>query len=119
MAFPCSSPQHTPPLPSLPSLPQNDHHVLSSPNAIAYTLRHGIMVVRAATKVASGAELCLNYLGRGALRPLSQRQIELQASYGFTCACQRCVVALRILLWSELASRSGSAIFSFLLLSVL
>ncbi|KAF8063744.1 smyd2-b [Scenedesmus sp. PABB004] len=60
------------------------------PNAVAYTLRDA-MVVRAAAAVAEGEELCINYLGRGALEPLAQRQANLDASYGFTCTCARCV----------------------------
>ncbi|KAF6253937.1 hypothetical protein COO60DRAFT_370678 [Scenedesmus sp. NREL 46B-D3] len=61
------------------------------PNAVNYTLRDS-MVVRAAAALPAGAELCINYLGRGALRPLSQRQLELDACYGFKCNCDRCSV---------------------------
>jgi hypothetical protein len=59
-----------------------------SPNTVSYTLRDS-MVVRAAAALPVGAELCINYLGRGALRPLSQRQLELEACYGFKCNCDR------------------------------
>lgn len=64
--------------------------MLCSPNAVNYTLRDS-MVVRAAAALPPGTELCINYLGRGALRPLSQRQLELEACYGFKCSCPRCV----------------------------
>jgi hypothetical protein len=47
------------------------------------------MVVRAGRRVAAGEEVQINYLGRGALRPLGQRRAELEGGYGFTCACDR------------------------------
>jgi hypothetical protein len=31
----------------------------------------------------------INYLGRSALTPRSQRQAELEACYGFSCDCKR------------------------------
>jgi hypothetical protein len=62
--------------------------LLCSPNAVNYTLRDS-MVVRAAGALPAGTELCINYLGRGALRSLSQRQLELEACYGFKCGCDR------------------------------
>jgi len=59
-----------------------------SPNAVNYTLRD-CMVVRCCAPVAAGGEVVINYLGRSALTPLSQRQLELEACYGFKCDCDR------------------------------
>lgn len=50
------------------------------------------MVVRCCAPVAAGEEVVINYLGRTALTPLSQRQAELEACYGFRCDCSRCVL---------------------------
>lgn len=61
---------------------------LCSPNAVNYTLRD-CMVVRCCAPVAAGDEVAINYLGRSALTPLSQRRAELEACYGFKCDCKR------------------------------
>jgi hypothetical protein len=61
---------------------------LRSPNAVNYTLRD-CMVVRCCAPVAVGGEVVINYLGRSALTPRSQRQAELEACYGFNCDCKR------------------------------
>lgn len=37
-----------------------------------------------------GQEVCINYLGRGALRPVAERQADTASGYGFSCACPRC-----------------------------
>ena len=36
--------------------------------------------------------MVINYLGRGSLRPLGERQAELEGGYGFTCTCARCTL---------------------------
>lgn len=62
-----------------------------APGAVNYVAGGaGHMVVRAVRALPPGTEVTINYLGRGSLRPLSQRQGELEASYGFTCGCDRC-----------------------------
>lgn len=74
-------------------LPACAHYMchVCSPNAVNYTLRE-CMVVRCCAPVAAGEEVVINYLGRTALTPLSQRQTELEACYGFRCDCSRCVL---------------------------
>ena len=60
------------------------------PNAVNYTLGPaGYMVVRACRPIMAGEEVCINYLGRGSLRPAVERQRELEESYGFLCGCPR------------------------------
>jgi hypothetical protein len=41
-----------------------------------------------------GTEVCINYLGRGLLSPVSVRQRELEDGYGFSCCCPRCAAEL-------------------------
>ncbi len=41
-----------------------------------------------------GAEVCINYLGRGALRPAEERQADTAGGYAFACGCPRCNLEL-------------------------
>ena len=45
--------------------------------------------VQATRNIASGEELCINYVDVSPSRTYAQRQQDLQ-HYGFTCTCQRC-----------------------------
>ncbi|KAG1659574.1 hypothetical protein FOA52_011930 [Chlamydomonas sp. UWO 241] len=60
-----------------------------APNATNFTVDDR-MVVRAALHIPQGSEVNINYLGRGALAPVGQRQGALLDTYGFECACPRC-----------------------------
>ena len=40
--------------------------------------------------VHQGGEVCINYLGRGSLRPQAERQEALLSGYAFSCTCARC-----------------------------
>jgi hypothetical protein len=69
------------------------------------------MVVRAARRITPGEEVCVNYLGRGALAPAEQRRAELAGNWGFECRCVRLrgplvlpspSFSLAVLLWLEI-----------------
>jgi len=60
-----------------------------APNAANWTVGDR-MVVRAAAPIPKGGEVLINYLGRGALKPCSERLLDLRDGYGFACGCARC-----------------------------
>ena len=39
--------------------------------------------------------MCINYLGRGSLAPVEERQEALSEGYGFDCTCPRCTAELQ------------------------
>ncbi|MEW5298807.1 MAG: hypothetical protein WDW38_000452 [Sanguina aurantia] len=61
------------------------------PTALNYVMARDTMVVRAATPLTKGQEVTINYLGRGSLCAVDERQQELSAGYGFDCMCPRCM----------------------------
>lgn len=69
-----------------------------APNASLMVLGRGCMLIRAASHIRAGQEVCVSYLGAagGGFAPAPQRQRLLSEAYGFTCGCDRCQLEARL-----------------------
>ncbi|PNH04860.1 SET and MYND domain-containing protein 3 [Tetrabaena socialis] len=74
-----------------PSFSMLNHSDL--PNAVNYVVADRMLVL-ASRSIPRGSEVMINYLGRGSLRPVEERQAALAEGYQFSCDCARCTAEL-------------------------